>query len=308
MTRPVAVVDVGTNSTRLLVTDGHHDLERIETVTRLGRGVDASRRLAAESIDRTCETLRRYGEIWSRHDVAAVRVIATSAARDALNRDEFFDQAEHATGVRPTLLSGQQEAAYSFAGATSGLDPDDAPWLVIDVGGGSTEFILGGPQGPSGSLSVDVGSVRLTERYFAHDPPRPDELANAIGDVRDWLSDVELAIDGVVYAKQLVGVAGTITTIAAVELGLDVYDRSKVHHARLARDAVEDVFRTLATERLADRVHNPGLASERADVIVGGCCVVVTVMRWLGATELLVSETDLLDGIAAELLGSQAPR
>ncbi|MGD9794306.1 MAG: exopolyphosphatase [Acidimicrobiia bacterium] len=310
-TRSVAAVDIGTNSTRLLVCDVHgNELERRTIITRLGQGVDAERRLRAEAIDRTCDALREFANIWTAHGVdptTSVRIIATSASRDASNREQFFDRAEEACGVRPELVSGDAEAALAFVGATVGLHPHDGPFLVVDIGGGSTEFILGSldpdTRAPSitGSISIDMGSVRLTERELHGDPPRAEELSNAIGFVADHLEDVERAISGIRAHRTLIGVAGTITTVAAVELGLAVYDRSAVHRFRLSRAAAEDVFRTLATESLADRLHNPGLPAARADIIVGGCCILVGIMRWLKADSLLVSETDLLDALARSL-------
>lgn len=308
MTAAVAAVDIGTNSTRLLICDAYgNEMDRRTIITRLGQGVDAERRLHPDAIDRTCAALAQFATIWTAHGVdpaTGVRIIATSASRDAVNRDEFFDRAQAACGARPELVSGEAEARLAFTGATAGLHPHDGPFLVVDIGGGSTEFVLGSLDADTaaatitGSISIDMGSVRLTERELHGDPPRPEELSNAIGFVADHLEDVERAIGDIRAHRTLVGVAGTITTLAAVELGLAVYDRSAVHHFRLTRAAAEDVFRTLATEPLADRVHNPGLPAARADIIVGGCCILVGIMRWLKADSLLVSETDLLDALA----------
>jgi exopolyphosphatase/guanosine-5'-triphosphate,3'-diphosphate pyrophosphatase len=298
----VAAIDIGTNTTRLLVTDGTVDYVRHSEITRLGQGVDAQRRLGREPMDRTAEALAGFRREWEAAGASRIRIVATSAARDAVNSAEFFDLVEAATEVRPELLSGTDEAALAFAGASAGFDATTGPLLVVDIGGGSTEFIYGHAGEVLSSVSIDVGSVRLTERDLRSDPPKPEELTNAIAWVRDHLEDVERALPEAATAARLVGVAGTITTVAAVELGLVTYDRDQVHHFTLTRDAAEEVFRTLATERLADRVHNPGLPRARADVIVGGCCVLVAVFRWLGATEMTVSESDLLDGVAASLL------
>lgn len=303
---PVGVVDIGTNSVRLLVTDGERDLERTMAITRLGAGVGRTGVLAPDAVERTTSELRRLRHLLDRHGVTRVRAIATSAARDAANRDDFFAAAETAVGVAPVLLGGDDEGRYAFAGATSWLDPSEGPFLVVDIGGGSTELAVG-HHDVVGVRSIDVGAVRLTEAYLHGDPPRPEELTNAIGLAADHLEDVRREVPEVDDVRTVIGVAGTITTVAAVELGLLTYDRDAVHGLRLPRAAVEDVFRTLATEPLADRVHNPGLPRERADVIVGGCCVLVAVLRGLGADEIVVSERDLLDGVAAELLAEDRP-
>ncbi len=303
---PVAAIDCGTNSTRLLVAsagpDGHlvtH--ERLMRITRLGRGTDASGRLAPEAIERTLDVLREYRAVIERLGAGPVRVTATSAARDAANRADFFGPVAELFGQEPDLLSGEEEATLSFLGATAELDPADGPFLVVDIGGGSTEFTLG-TEVPAGSLSCDIGCVRLTEQYLHHDPPTPEELVQALSIVELHLDDVAREVDGAADARTFVGLAGTVSTAAAVELGLAEYDRSRIHHFRLTKAAVEDVFRTLATEALEDRVWNPGLERERADVIVGGLCVLVTIMRRFGFAECLVSEADILDGIARSLL------
>ncbi len=307
--RPVvASIDCGTNSTRLLVArpaphggPGLETIERLMTITRLGQDVDRTGRLAPDAIARTVETLARYREVMDGHHVEAVRISATSAARDAANRDELFDAIEAVAGARPELLAGSVEGQTSFRGATGDLDPDDGPFLVVDIGGGSTEFVVGTTEA-EGSISLDVGCVRLTERFLHGDPPAPDELSAAISVVQSHLDDVVRELPASREARRVVGVAGTISTVASVELGLAVYDRERIHHFVLTRAAAEDVFRTLATESKADRAHNPGLEPGRVDVIVGGCCVLVAVMRYFDVAELLVSESDLLDGLALELL------
>ena len=173
--------------------------------------------------------------------------------------------------------------------------------MVVDIGGGSTELSFGS-QHCTDALSLDIGSVRLTEKYIHHDPPRPEELSACLSVTELHLDDAVRAIPALSGPCRLVGVAGTITTVAAVELGLAIYDRDRVHHFSLSKDAVEDVFRTLATEALADRVHNPGLHPGRADVIVAGVCILVRIMRYFDFDECLVSESDLLDGLAMSLL------
>ena len=297
----VAAVDCGTNSTRLLVTDGERPLERRMTITRLGQGVDATRRLAPEALERTVAVLRDYRAVMDHHGVDRVRMAATSAVRDAANRDEFLAAAEAAVGVRPELLDGQEEGRLSFAGATAGLDPTEGPFLVVDIGGGSTEFVVGADE-PTGVVSVDVGCVRLTEKYLHADPPTPLELSQAISVMHSHLADVKRELPAVTEAKRLVGLAGTVTTMAAVEMGLHQYDPERIHHFVLTRAAAEDVFRTLATEVRADRVFNPGLEEARADVIVGGAAILVAILRNLDFDECLVSEADILDGLARSVL------
>jgi exopolyphosphatase/guanosine-5'-triphosphate,3'-diphosphate pyrophosphatase len=307
MTEPVAAIDCGTNSTRLLVTDGKVVFDRQMRITRLGEGVDATGRLAPGAIERTLSVLRDYRSVMDAHGVARVRMTATSAARDAANRDDFFDPAQSIVGIRPELLDGLEEGRVSFSGATAALDSDryESPVLVVDIGGGSTELVVGrvGSR-PDGVYSMDAGCVRLSEKFLAHDPPGPEELADALADVRDRLEDAVLAVPELRAARAMIGLAGTVTTVAAVEIGLAEYDRDRIHHFELTREAAEDVFRTLATERLADRIHNPGLERERADVIVGGCVVLVGVMRFFGFARCLVSEADILDGLALSLLSS----
>jgi exopolyphosphatase/guanosine-5'-triphosphate,3'-diphosphate pyrophosphatase len=301
----IASVDLGTNSTRVLVGRstgaGLEILDRRNSITRLGQGVGVSGRLAPEAVDRTLDCLRGYREILDRDGVERVRVAATSASRDAANRDEFFDAVEALIGTRPELLSGDEEGRLSFRGATGELDPASGPFLVVDIGGGSTEFIVGTDRA-EGVMSVDIGCVRLTEKFLHHDPPQPEELSACISLTDAYLDDVVREIPAAAEARTLVGLAGTVTTVAAVEIGLETYDRDRIHHFHLTHEAAEDVFRTLATESRADRVHNPGLEEARADVIVGGCCVLVALFRHLGFDEMIVSEADILDGLALSLL------
>ena len=309
---PVAVVDCGTNSTRLLIDNGEGLGLRMLRITGLGRGVDAHGSLAGDAIDRVIEVLEEYRGVIEDHQASSVRAVATSAARDAANGAEFLQRASDALGTDIELLDGGSEANYSFAGATTGLDNDaGTAALVLDIGGGSTEFAYGmapTDAGPADALSVDMGSVRWTERFLAADPPRPEELSSAISVARLHLDDIDRehpVIGQGASTARLVGVAGTITTVAAVEIGLDPYDPEVIDGFVLSRAAAEDVFRTLATERLADRVHNPGLPVERAPVIVGGCCILVAIMRHWEIDECVVRERDLLDGIAAELREAQ---
>jgi exopolyphosphatase/guanosine-5'-triphosphate,3'-diphosphate pyrophosphatase len=215
---------------------------------------------------------------------------------------DLFDAAVAVLGSGPVLLWGDVVGRLCFAGATAELDPALGPFLVIDIGGGSTEFVVGRTE-PTGVRSIDVGCVRLTERFLRSDPPDAGELSDALSVVRTHLDDVVREVPDTLDAARLVGLAGSVTTVAAVELGLATYDRDRVHHFRLTRAAAEDVFRTLATEPRQARRANPGLQEERVDVIVGGALILVAVMRHFDFDECLVSEADLLDGLVASLLG-----
>ena len=306
MTR-LAAVDIGTNSVRLLVADVEGagrgatlvPVERRMRITRLGQGVDKARTLAPEAIERSVTVLREYRQVIDDLGATKVRATATSAARDSSNREAFFVPATKALGVEPELLSGADEARLSFLGATAGLTAP-SPYLVVDIGGGSTEFALGTTE-PEALCSIDVGCVRITEQFLTSDPPTPEELSGAVSVVRDYLADVEREVPGARAAHTLVGLAGTVTTIAAIELGLPEYDSAALHHFRLSKVAAEEVFRTLALESLEQRRHNPGLEPERVDVIVGGAVVLVAILRAFGFDEMLVSEADILDGLVRSL-------
>ena len=299
-TETLAAIDCGTNSTRLLVARDGATVERLMTITRLGQGVDETGTLSTDAVDRTVAALTEYRQVMDRHGVDRVRMTATSAARDASNRDVFFDRAEATVGARPELLGGEEEGRLSFIGATAELDAADGPFLVADIGGGSTELAVGSDRCED-ARSMDVGCVRLTEQFLHHDPPLPEELTAALSVVEVWLDDVVREVPALLEARRFVGLAGTVATVAAVEIGLDEYDRDRIHHFVLTRAAIEDVFRTLATESLDDRRWNPGLEPGRADVIVGGCCALVAIMRYFDFGECLVSEADILDGLVASL-------
>jgi exopolyphosphatase / guanosine-5'-triphosphate,3'-diphosphate pyrophosphatase len=303
----VAAVDIGTNSTRLLVADLDGNgrdakllpVERRTQITRLGQGVDEKRTLHADAIARTLDTLRSYRSVIDDLGTTKVRATATSASRDATNRDDFFDPAEQVLGVRPELLSGDEEARLEFLGATAESSATP-PYLVVDIGGGSTEFIVGTDE-PTGLCSVDIGCVRLTEQFLHSDPPTPEELSQAVSIVRDHLADVDRLVPGAAAARTLIGTAGTMWTLGAVELGVDPSESDRIDGFHLSRPAAEEVFRTLATEPISRRRHNPGLDPGRVDIIVGGAIVAVTVMRHWGFEELVISEADILDGLARSI-------
>ncbi|MGH9190136.1 MAG: exopolyphosphatase [Acidimicrobiales bacterium] len=307
MSGRLAAVDCGTNSTRLLVAEGDGTpVERLMRITRLGQGVDGSGRLDPEAIGRTQAVLAEYRQLMDRLGVERVRAVATSAARDAANREELLAAAEGALGQRPEILTGQEEAELSFRGATSELDPAGGPFLVADIGGGSTEIVVGSTE-PEGAVSLDIGCVRVTERFLHSDPPAAEELSSALSVVRDYLDDAARDIPAAVTARGFVGLAGTVSTVAAVEQGLVAYDRDRIHHFVLSRDATEDVFRTLATEPRSRRASNPGLEPARVDVIVGGIVVLVALMRYFDFDECLVSEADILDGLVLGLIEARGP-
>ncbi len=294
---------MGTNSTRLLVADVDGDrlveVDRRMRITRLGQGVDASKRLHADAIERVLSAVREFEKAASGHGVERIRAVTTSAARDASNGGELLDACEAVLGIRPEIITGAEEGSLSFRGATIGLNAP-GPYLIVDIGGGSTEFVVGTTE-VEGVVSINIGCVRLTEQFLHSDPPAPEELSQTVSVIRDYLADVDRDVPGAARAKTLVGLAGTVSTMAAVEQGLAVYDRDSIHHYRITRAAAEEVFRTLATESNADRAHNPGLDPGRVDVIVGGVAVAVCVMRHWGFDEMLVSESDILDGTCLEL-------
>jgi exopolyphosphatase / guanosine-5'-triphosphate,3'-diphosphate pyrophosphatase len=295
----VAAVDIGTNSIRLLITDADGNaLERHMQITRLGQGVDVSGALHPDAIARTLTVLREYGALIARNQARRVRAAATSAARDASNSQLFFDGAERALGTRPELLSGETEAELSFRGATTGVDQRGAPFLVVDIGGGSTEFVLGSER-PEALISVDMGCVRMTERHLKADPPTPQQLEAVIADVRSKLEDVRHAVP-VERTRTMIGLAGTITALAALAQGLRRYDAARTHHARLTRAQVEEQFTKLCALDAEGR-RSVLAEPKRAEVIIGGAAVLITILREFNLDELLVSETDILDGLAASL-------
>lgn len=295
----VAVIDVGTNSVRLLVADGSKDLERDLIITRLGQGVDASRALAPEPIARTVKAIGHYVERAVAHDIARLRVIATSAVRDAANREVFLDEVEAKTGHRPDVLSGDEEARLGFAGAVSSIGAP-APYLVCDIGGGSTELVLGTDRAER-FISMDIGSVRLTERHVRSDPPTEAEIAAMRADADRTLGDGVAAIGADADIGTLVGLAGTITTAAAIDLGLDGYDRDAIHHHVLSSEAVAAIRERLVSMTSEQRRALPAMPRGREDVIVGGIVILEQIMSRFGARTCLVSESDILDGTASSL-------
>ena len=270
-------------------------------ITRLGQGVDRSGELSREAITRVLDVLKNFRAILDSHSVAKVRMVATSAARDASNREDFFSEVESIIGVRPELLTGEEEGRLAFAGAVTELERLDGPILVLDIGGGSTEFVFGEREAEK-VHSSQIGCVRLTEEFFEDDPPLPEQLHACLTVVGGHIDDAVREIPKITEVSTLVGLAGTVSSVAAIEIGLERYNRERIHHFRLSKEAVEDVFRTLATENRLERISNPGLEEERADVIIAGTAILVKVMRQLGFKECLVSESDILDGILHSML------
>jgi len=273
------------------------ELERPMRMTRLGHGVDVTGALASDAIERTVQVLRQYRELCGQHGVRRLRVTATSAARDARNSAAFFDQAEQALGVRPELLSGDQEARLSFQGATADLPRNAGPFLIMDIGGGSTELVLGETE-PEALVSLQLGCVRMTERHLASDPPSAAELEACLADVERSLGAAR-AIDAR-RARCVVGLAGTVTALSAMQLGLARYDGKRTHHSTLTLRQVESAFLKLSAASMLER-RRLLVEPQRADVIVGGAAVLLGCLRHFGIHELLVSEHDILDGLAASL-------
>ncbi len=299
-----AVLDQGTNSTRLLVAEpteagGFVDLARDLVITRLGQGVDETGRIADDAIARTLDVVDRFSRRARALHATPIRMTATAAVRDASNRDAFADAVRQRTGSPLDVVTGEREAALSFVGATRGLEADP-PFLVIDIGGGSTEFVIG-EDTPSDAISVQIGSVRLTERHVRHDPPAEDEIDAIRADVHDRLEQVRRAVP-LAGARTIVAVAGTATTVQAISLGLEAYDPERLHRSVLTTDAATAVASRLAGMTTGERAALAVMAPGRADVIATGATILATILRALGAEHALVSETDILDGLAyAEL-------
>ena len=300
MSDTVGVVDIGSNSVKLLVLDGNDVVHRDSVVTRLGSGVNATGNLSDDSIAATRTRFSEIRTLLDHHGVTSAWAVATAAVRNAANSASFVEMARNTLGFDVAIIDGVTEGSLSFLGAQRNLSlpPGSGPVTVVDIGGGSTEFAVGNPGETPRVISIPYGARNLTEKILRHDPPRPEELTNAIGAVIDEVDDVLREIPELESCERLVGVAGTVVTIAMVELGLHSYDAAALHGMHLERDAAEDVFRTLATESLADRIFNPGLPADRADIIVGGCCALVAILRKLQLQGLTVSTTSLADGVA----------
>lgn len=296
----VAVIDVGTNSTNLLVVgrDGT-DLVRTVASTRLGELLQSDGILGDDAMTRTVDTISAHVATARAHGATDIRIVGTAACRRARNTDRFAALVRQTSGIDLTVLDEKDEAALAFEGALTGLPAVAGPTLVIDIGGGSTEYTVG-ILAAEMSASIPFGAVTSTASHIA-DPARaadPADLTNLIGAVSDELEEIGRTIPMVAAPARVVGVAGTIVTVAAVEIGLATFDDARLHGFVLTREAAEDVFRTLATENIEQRCMNPGLPTDRADIIVAGCCILVASMRRLRIDEIVVSTRSLLDGVA----------
>ena len=291
---------MGTNSTRLLiadVVDGRvREIERRSTVTRLGRGVDTSGQLSAEAIDDVCEAVGAYLPELERHGVERVRAIATSAVRDAANRDMFLAELRERFALDTEILDGAEEARLTYLGAYAERPPAEKT-MVVDIGGGSTELVIGDGPDVGFSASLQAGTVRHTERHLAHDPPEAAELEQLAGDVSVLIDG---ALEGAAFARANygIGVAGTPTSLAAIDQKLDPYDPELVHGYRLSLESIQRMLALLASKPLAERVQIVGLHEGRAPTIVAGVVILIQVMRAFGLSEIEVSEHDILWGAA----------
>ncbi|WP_053680680.1 Ppx/GppA phosphatase family protein [Streptomyces sp. XY66] len=309
MTR-VAGIDCGTNSIRLLVADCDPatgeltELDRRMIVVRLGQGVDKTGRLAPEALERTFAACREYAAVIEEFGAERVRFVATSASRDAENRDDFVRGVVEILGVEPEVISGDQEAEFSFTGATKELiahEHLERPFLVVDIGGGSTEFVVGDDH-VRAARSVDVGCVRMTERHLVvdgvvTDPPTEEQIAAVRADIEAAL-DLASRTVPLAGARTLVGLAGSVTTIAGIALGLPEYQSSAIHHSRISYEQVRAITERMLTATHAERAAIPVMHPGRVDVIGAGALVLLAIMERTGAQEVVVSEHDILDGIA----------
>lgn len=305
----VAAIDCGTNSIRLLVADVDPstgelvELDRRMEIVRLGQGVDCTGRLAPEALERTFAACRQYAAVIEEHGARRIRFVATSASRDAENRDEFVRGVLEILGVEPEVISGGQEAEFSFTGATkelAGRDHLAKPYLVVDIGGGSTEFVVGDDH-VRAARSVDIGCVRMTERHLVRDgvvtdPPAPAQIDAIRADIDAALDLAEESVP-LTGAGTLVGLAGTVTTLAAIALGLDAYDSEAIHHSRISFDQVQEITGRLLGSTHAERAAIGAMHPGRVDVITSGALILLAVMKRTGAREVVVSEHDILDGI-----------
>jgi exopolyphosphatase/guanosine-5'-triphosphate,3'-diphosphate pyrophosphatase len=299
----VGVVDCGTNSIRLLIADiegnNFREVTRQMQVVRLGQGVDETNQFHPDALERTFAAVDLYAAEIVRRGVEKIRFCATSATRDATNRNIFIDGVKERLGIEPEVISGDEEARLSFAGATREFNRTDGPFLVVDIGGGSTEFVLGTDTVES-AISVNIGCVRMSERHFHNDPPTADEITIARSDIQNAIDIASASVD-IKSAKTLVCVAGTATTVAAAALNLPEYDRHAIHLSRISADqvhAVSDRFLTMTRdERAALGYMHPG----RVDVITAGSLVLSKIVKATGAKEFVASENDILDGMAWSL-------
>jgi exopolyphosphatase/guanosine-5'-triphosphate,3'-diphosphate pyrophosphatase len=299
----VAAIDCGTNSIRLLIADidgnNFREVVRDMEIVRLGQGVDETGQFHPDAIARTLAAVDKFAAEIAKRGVEKIRFCATSATRDATNRHLFVDGVRERLGIELEVISGDEEAALSFAGAIKDLDPSNGPFLVVDIGGGSTEFVFG-TSTVEAARSVNIGCVRMTERHFASDPATAEQIELARTDIQAAIAQAA-AVVPITKAKTLVAVAGTATTVAAAALDLPEYDRYAIHLSRISAQQTHDAATMFATstreQRLALGYMHPG----RVDVIAAGSLVLSEIMKSTGASEFVASESDILDGMAFSL-------
>ena len=299
----VAAIDCGTNSLRLLIADidgnNFREIHREMQIVRLGQGVDKNKAFAPAAIERTLEGTRGFANAIRSRGVERIRFCATSATRDATNRALFIDGVQEILGVKPEVIPGSEEAALSFIGATKEIGQELAPFLVVDIGGGSTEFVLGSTEVQS-AKSVNIGCVRMSERHLTSQPPTQEQLLAATADIDAAINEAGSHVD-FAAAQTLIAVAGTATTVAAAALGLDHYDRYAIHLSRISAAKVHEVATMFATMNRAEIAALGYMHPGRVDVIASGALVLSRVMELTGASEFVASESDILDGIAWSL-------
>ena len=300
----VAAIDCGTNSIRLLIADidgsNFREITREMEVVRLGQGVDKTGAFHPDAIERTLAAVDKYSAEIARRGVEKVRFCATSATRDATNRALFIDGVKERLGIEPEVIAGEVEAALSFQGATKDFDKSQGPFLVIDIGGGSTEFVFG-TDSVEFARSMNIGCVRMAERHFTGDQPDPGQIASAIEDIDEAIRQAAKSVP-ITDAKTVIMVAGTATTVAAAALDLPVYDRYAIHLARISAVRAHEISQTLLRESREERAAHGYMHPGRVDVIGAGSLVLDRIMKASGATEFVASESDILDGMAWSLV------
>ena len=300
----VAAIDCGTNSIRLLIADidggNFREITRLMEVVRLGQGVDKTGAFHPDAIARTLAAVDVYAAEIAKRGVEKIRFCATSATRDATNRDLFIDGVKERLGIEPEVIAGEVEAALSFAGATKDFDKSQGPFLVIDIGGGSTEFVFG-TDSVEAARSMNIGCVRMTERHFTGDQPDPGQIASAIEDIDENIRQAAKSVP-ITEAKTVIMVAGTATTIAAAALDLPAYDRYVIHLSRISAERAHEISTQMLRETREQRAAHGYMHPGRVDVIGAGSLVLDRIMKATGATEFVASESDILDGMAWSLV------
>ncbi len=299
----VAAIDCGTNSIRLLIADVEsnklREVARDMEIVRLGQGVDQTGEFHPDAIKRTLAAVDKFSIEIARRGVQKIRFCATSATRDATNRALFIDGVRERLGIEVEVITGVEEAELSFIGAIQEINPNSGPFLVVDIGGGSTEFVFGNHKVES-AKSVNIGCVRMSERHFKDDPPKHNQIELARTDIQEAIALAGREVP-ITQAKTLVAVAGTATTVAAAALELEIYDRYSIHLSRISSTQVHKVSTNFLQMNRDERINLGYMHPGRVDVIAAGALVLSEVMKATGATEFIASETDILDGIALSI-------